>query len=104
MGVARILLGGNTFSKNFSKNPKKFQTYSKKFQKIFKKFSKNISKMFRKFLKTFLRKLLKMHYFSIFSKNVNKQCVNFWGLDEKHKLLGIFQKILKFFDENSIEK
>ena len=25
-------------------------------------------------------------------------------MDEKHKLLGNFEKILKFFDENSIEK
>ena len=28
----------------------------------------------------------------------------FARLDEKHKLLGNFEKILKFFDENSIEK
>ena len=27
----------------------------------------------------------------------------FARLDEKHKLLGNFEKILKFFDENSIE-
>ena len=28
----------------------------------------------------------------------------FARLDEKHKLLGNFEKILKFFDENSLEK
>ena len=28
----------------------------------------------------------------------------FARFDEKHKLLGKFEKILKFFDENSIEK
>ena len=28
----------------------------------------------------------------------------FARLDENHKLLGKFEKILKFFDENSIEK
>ena len=28
----------------------------------------------------------------------------FARLKEKHKLLGNFEKILKFFDENSIEK
>ena len=28
----------------------------------------------------------------------------FARLDEKHKLLGNFEKILKFFDKNSLEK
>ena len=28
----------------------------------------------------------------------------FARLDEKHKLLGNFEKVLKFFDENSLEK
>ena len=46
-----------------------------------------------------------MHYFSIFFKHLNKLCVHFFArLDEKHELLGNFEKILNFFDENSIEK
>ena len=46
-----------------------------------------------------------MHYFSIFSKTFNKPCVNFLRVwTKKPKLLGNFEKILKFFDENSIEK
>ena len=61
--------------------------------------------MVRKFSKNFLRKLQKMHHFSIFFKKFNKPCVNFFArLDEKRILLGNFEKILKIFDENSIEK
>ena len=46
-----------------------------------------------------------MHYFSIFVKNFNKPCANFFErFDDKLKLLGNFQKILKIFDEHSIEK
>ena len=45
-----------------------------------------------------------MHYFSIFFKKFKNHALIFRGLDENHKLLGNFEKILKFFDENSIEK
>ena len=43
------------------------------FQKIFKKISKNVWKIF----KNFLRKLLKMHYFSIFFDKIKKPRVTF---------------------------
>ena len=54
----------------------------------------------RKFWKNFLRKLLKMHHFSIFFKKFNKLCVNYSRFWTKHAL-GNFENI---FDENSIEK
>ena len=91
MGGARIFRGGDTFSKDFSK-------ICKKFQKIFKKFSKTYQKNFKKFskiLKNFLQKIAKMHYFSIFFKKVNKQCVNFWRVWPKKtiywKFIGNFE-------------
>ena len=57
-----------------------------------------------KFAKRYLKKIAKMHYFSIFFKKSNKPCVNFSRFWTKNKLLGNFEKILKIFDENSIEK
>ena len=70
MGLARIFFGGgNTFSKNISKKLKKIK-------KIFKNIQK-ISKNFRKFLKIFLRKLLKMHYFSIVFSQFNEARAQF---------------------------
>ena len=45
-----------------------------------------------------------MHYFSLFHTKFYKPSVNFSRLDKKHKVLGNFEKILKIFDENSIEK
>ena len=46
-----------------------------------------------------------MHYLSIFFKRFNKPCVNFSRIfDEKRKALGNFEKIVKIFDENAIEK
>ena len=45
-----------------------------------------------------------MLYFSIFFKRCNKPRVHFSPLDKKHKLQGNFEKILKMFAENSIEK
>ena len=89
MGVARIFFGGGThFQKNFKKYSKKFV---KNFVKIFNKVAKNFqkySKKLKKFLKKFLKfsknfhknlftKMLKIHYFSIFFKKVNKPCVQF---------------------------
>ena len=100
--------GGNTFSKKFSKN---FQKNCKKFSKIFKKSSnifkknfKNFQKIFKKislqtkFWKTFFRKLRKMHYFSIFQKNFNKPCVNFFPFGRKTQIVGKFwENLLKIF-------
>ena len=45
-----------------------------------------------------------MHYFSIFSKNVTNRVLFFVRLDENHLQFGDFLKILKIYDENSIEK
>ena len=67
MGVARFFsgggVGGNTFSKNFSKNSqkilKKFSKNSNKIQII----SKKILKKFKKILENFEKNFLKMDYF-----------------------------------------
>ena len=45
-----------------------------------------------------------MRYLNIFFKKFNKPCINFSRVWTKYKLLEIFEKFLKFFDENSIEK
>ena len=57
----------------------------------------------RRIFKKFLRKLLKMHYFSIFFKKFSKPCVNFSHVWTKNTWLGNFEKIVKIFDENSME-
>ena len=65
----------------------------------------NCLEILRKFLKDFLRKWLKIQYFSIFFIKINRPCDIFLSrLDDKLKLFGNFEKYLKFFDENSIEK
>ena len=57
------------------------------------------------FSKIFLGKLLECIIFAYFSKKIIKPGVNFsQRLDEKHKFFEIFEKFLKIFDENSIEK
>ena len=45
-----------------------------------------------------------MYYFSIFFKKFNKPCVNLLRIWTKNTLLGNFEKVLKIFDEVSIEK
>ena len=45
-----------------------------------------------------------MHYLSIFLKRFNKSCANFSRVLTKNAVLGNFEKILKIFDENSLEK
>ena len=76
-------------SKNFQKIFKNFQKYAKNFKKI--------SKIFRKFLKFFLRKLLKIHYFSIgFSQvnNAGRQFLRVWTKKAIcKKFMGKFSKI-----------
>ena len=89
MGVASIFSGEQFFQK-----------MSKNIQKIFK----NIQKNFRDFLKVFLRKLQTMHNFRIFFKYVNKLCVHFLRVWTQNTNLANFEEILKFSDENSIEK
>ena len=60
------------------------------FEKNFEKFHKNIAK-----------NALFLH---IFQKELTNHALIFSRLDQKRKLLGNFEKILKIFDENSIEK
>ena len=53
---------------------------------------------FSKIFKKFLKKISKMHYFSIFFKKFNKPCVqSFARLDEKQKLFGNFERFAKIF-------
>ena len=44
-----------------------------------------------------------MHYFSKFFKLVNNLCVTFCAFGRKTQIAEDFEKILKVFDENSIE-
>ena len=60
----------------------------------------DILRKFSNIFKTFLRKFLKMQYYSIFSKNLTNRALNFCTFGRKTKIVG---KILKIFDENSIE-
>ena len=57
---------------------------------------------FRKFSKNFLRKLLKMNYFRIFSKNLTNHTLIFREFGRKTHFLEKFEKNLKVFDDNSI--
>ena len=58
-----------------------------------------------KFAKNLLKTFAKMHYFSLFFKKISKLCVKFLSVWTKNTIgLEIFEKILKIFDENSIEK
>ena len=45
-----------------------------------------------------------MNYIFFFHKNGTNHALAFARLDEKSKMLGEFEKILKISDENSIEK
>ena len=59
---------------------------------------------FLKFAKNSLRKLLNMHYFSLFFKKFQNYALHFCAFGRKTQFVGKFEKILKIFDENSIEK
>ena len=63
-----------------------------------------ILRKFSKIYKIFLRKLRKRIILAYFSKDLTKNALIFARLDEKRKYLGNFEKVLKVFDENSIEK
>ena len=80
------------FFKKFSQN---FQKMQKIFSKICKKFSINSQKFFENFIK----KMLKMHYFSIFFKKSSNPCVKFFApLDQKNTICWrLLRKILKVF-------
>ena len=87
--------GEHFFPKNFLKIFKKFiQKFSKNFQKNYEKIPKN-------FQKNFLRYLLKMPYFSIFSKEINKPSVQILRVQTKNamcwKFLRKFSKVFKHF-------
>ena len=58
---------------------------------------------YRKFWKFLFGNLLKCIILAIFSNKLTNHAFIFARLDEKHKLLGYFEKILKFIDENSVE-
>ena len=58
----------------------------------------------RKFAKKFLKKMAKNGVFSpILQKSFKTMRSIFARLDEKHNCFGNFEKILKIFDENSME-
>ena len=64
----------------------------------------NLWEIFEDF-QNLLKKITKIHYFSIFLKEFNKACViSFARLDEKLNVVGNFEKNLKVFAKNSIEK
>ena len=55
---------------------------------------------FSKILKRFLKKIAKIHYFSMFSRQFNKPCADFSRVWTKNnKLLGNFEKIFEFFSK-----
>ena len=59
---------------------------------------------FRKFAKNSLRKLQRMQYFCLLCTKISKLCVKFSCIWTKNTIgCGNFEKILKFFGENSIE-
>ena len=61
-------------------------------------------KCLRKFSKIFFRKLLKMHYFSIFFEKFNKPCVNFLRVWTKKTIYWKFwDNFWKFSSENCLK-
>ena len=82
-----FFVGGGTQFKKF------FKKYSKRFQSNFKNF--------RTILKIFVRKILKLHYFSIGFSQANKARGQFLSVWTKNaicrKWLSIFSKIFKNF-------
>ena len=99
--------GGTLFQKILKKFSKNIQKTFKKIQKIFKntqKISKNFKKYstdFRKFLKIFLRKMLKMHYFSIVFSQFNKARGQFLRVWTKNATC---RKFLRKFWKNFLKK
>ena len=60
-------------------------------------------KFVEKILKNLLQKIAKMHYFSIFQKNFNKPCVNFFAFGRKTQIVWKFwEKLLKIFIKKCI--
>ena len=58
---------------------------------------------FSKNFKNFLKKISKNAFFSIFSKNLTNHALTFCAFGRKTQFIGNFEKILKIFDETSIE-
>ena len=99
------------FQKDFLRKLQKmhyFSIFFKKFNKPCVNFSRvwtkktnswEILNNFRKFSKHFFRKFRKIHYFSIFFEKLTNHVMSysFARLDEKHWLLGNFEKFLKCF-------
>ena len=59
---------------------------------------------FRKLSNIFLRKVQNCIIFAYFTQNFTSPALTFAGFDEKHHALETFEKTLKIYDENSIEK
>ena len=68
-----------------------------------RKFLGNFEK-FSKFSKDFLKEIAKTHYFSIFSKEINKPKSSIFAVWTKNTLLGNIEKFLKISHKNSIGK
>ena len=96
--IAKNALFLHICQKNLTNHSLIFCAFGRK-TKIGANFLREFSKIFKKIL----QKFAKMHYFSIFFNKINKPMRSFFAVwAKKHKLLGKFEKILKFFDENSI--
>ena len=54
---------------------------------------------FSKIFKKFLKKIAKMHYFLNIFQKINSSALIFAHLDEKHKLVGKFEKFTKSFSK-----
>ena len=63
-----------------------------------------ICEIFRNFRKIFLRKLRKIHYFSVFFKRFNELCGNFSPVWTKMQIVGNFSKIFQKISKNFLGK
>ena len=55
----------------------------------------NLMEILRNFMKIFLRKLRKIHYFSVFFKSFNEFCGNFSPVWTKMQIVENFSKIFQ---------
>ena len=63
----------------------------------------NLLEILRNCRKIFLRKLRKIHYFSVFFKRFNELCGNFSPVWSKMQIVGNIKNILKKFQKVSWE-
>ena len=62
---------------------------------------RNLQKIFEKFSKVFLRKLRKMHYFSIFQTKLTNHALIFCAFGRESQFIGHFEKIFENFEKIS---